>query len=296
MCLSVADRQREANGHHEDRNGQLLRGVQGQENDHAGHVHQKNVCLGCPDVRNGLCVRDLLQPLWGRFFTAVSASRHRFHQWLCRCLGQHDWKTSTNIPPPSRSDCCKILATERSCCDGPSGCHPGLGQQCVVLLFNAGLVWFRNSNLLVLSDKKINKFDASTRKMVLEWPVPDTDCFSCIALPTCGEFITCSSHHTVMLWDSSTHTQFPLIRHPRKISFIAPSPTGQFLIIGCEGGKIAVKIFPSIVVSIVLDQPSGFTRLSNSHSIPPFRNLTFISTTLCLIYGNMINSETSRPC
>ena len=119
----------------------------------------------------------------------------------------------------------------------------------VVPLFNTGLVWYRNSHLLVVSNGKIGKLDATTGATVLEWPAPDIDQFTCVTLPTRDEFFACSSRRAVILMDASTHTQLPTIRHAQKISAIALSPDDRFLAIGGDGGKITVKSLPRIVVS-----------------------------------------------
>ena len=113
---------------------------------------------------------------------------------------------------------------------------------------NTGLVWF-NNHLLVLSDGKIKQFDASTGSTVSEWPVPDTNEFSCIALPKHGEFIACSAKRSVMFWDMSTHAQLSLTQRPQDIRSIALSPDDMFIAIGEEGGEIIIESLSRITVS-----------------------------------------------
>jgi hypothetical protein len=59
-----------------------------------------------------------------------------------------------------------------------------------------GLLWF-NNHLFVLSDSKIKQFEASTGSAVSEWPVPDSNNFSCIGLPKHGRFIAYTTRRTV---------------------------------------------------------------------------------------------------
>lgn len=105
--------------------------------------------------------------------------------------------------------------------------------------FNTGLVWF-NDHLFVVSDSTIMKFEASTGSTVSEWAVPDTNRFSCIALPQNGDFIAYSTIRTVTFWDASTHSQLGLIHHPHDIVSIAISPDDRLLAISGEK-KIAIK-------------------------------------------------------
>ena len=115
--------------------------------------------------------------------------------------------------------------------------------------YNTGLVWL-NNHLLVLSDNEIKRIDASTGSVVSEWPVPDTNTNSCIALPRHGEFITYSTNRTIVFWDTLTHTQFDLIQHPQDIYSIALSPDDQFLAIGGEHGKTATTRLSRITANI----------------------------------------------
>jgi WD40 repeat protein len=106
--------------------------------------------------------------------------------------------------------------------------------------YNTGLVWF-NGHLFVVSDNKIKRLDASTGSAASEWPVPDTNNTSCIALPQHGEFIAYSTNRIVTLWDTSTHTQLGLIQHPQDIYSIALSPDDQFIAIGGECDKTTTR-------------------------------------------------------
>ena len=115
--------------------------------------------------------------------------------------------------------------------------------------YNTGLLWF-NDHLLVVSDGIIKQFEAGSR--VSEWPVPDTNPSSCIALPNRGEFVAYSSaDRTVTFWDTSTHTKLGLIEHPKHIRAIALSPDDQFIAIGGWRGKIIIESLSLIAVSSV---------------------------------------------
>ena len=106
--------------------------------------------------------------------------------------------------------------------------------------YNTGLLWF-NNHLLVVSDGKIKQFEASTGSPVSEWPVPNSDYFSCIALPKHREFIAYSTKHIVTFWDMATHTQLDVIQHPQDIRSIAFSPNDLLIAIGRQDGKIIVE-------------------------------------------------------
>jgi len=110
----------------------------------------------------------------------------------------------------------------------------------VTLWIKTSLVWFHNF-LLFISEGKIKQFEASTGSAVSEWPVPDTDQFSCIALPENGEFIACAAKCTVTFWDTSTHTQLGLIQHSQDICSIAFSPDDLFIAIGGKSGQIIIE-------------------------------------------------------
>ena len=117
--------------------------------------------------------------------------------------------------------------------------------------FNTGLLW-SNNHLFALSDGQIKQFEASsTESAVSEWPVPDTNYFSCIALPKHKEFIANSTDRTVICWDTTTRTQCGLIEHTQGIHSIAISPDDQFLAIGGGGGHIIIRKLSHITVSFV---------------------------------------------
>ena len=115
--------------------------------------------------------------------------------------------------------------------------------------YNTGLLWF-NNHLFVVSDSKIKQLEAYTGSAVSEWPVPDSNGFSCIALPKHGKFIAYSTHRTVTFWDTATHTQLGLIQHPQDISSIAVSQDDRFLAIVGRGGKITINTLVSLVSSL----------------------------------------------
>ena len=117
----------------------------------------------------------------------------------------------------------------------------------VTPLFNIGLLW-SNDHLFVVSDEKIEELDASTGSKVSEWPVPDTNEYSCIALSKHEEFIASSAKRTVTFWDALTHNQLDLIQHPEEISSIALSPDDRFLASGGAGKKITIQSLSHIVV------------------------------------------------
>ena len=109
----------------------------------------------------------------------------------------------------------------------------------VIPWFNDGLLW-SNDHLFVMTDNKIEEFDASTGSKVLEWPVPDTAWHSSIALPKHKQFIIFFAKRTVTFWDTSTHNQLPLtFQHPEDIRSITCSPDDRILAIG-GGGKITI--------------------------------------------------------
>ena len=109
-----------------------------------------------------------------------------------------------------------------------------------VTAFNAGLLW-SNDHLLVVSNQKIEEFDTSSGSKVSEWPLPDTDEYSCIALPKHKQFIASSAKRTITFWDTSTHNQLPLTpQHPEDVRSIAFSPDDRILAIG-GGGKITLS-------------------------------------------------------
>ena len=105
---------------------------------------------------------------------------------------------------------------------------------------NTGILWF-NNHLFVISDSKIKQFEASTGSTVSEWPVPNSNSDSCIALPKHGGFIAYSAKNTVTFWDVSTHAQLGLIQHPQMIRSNVLSPDDRFLAIVEPGGTITIN-------------------------------------------------------
>ena len=121
----------------------------------------------------------------------------------------------------------------------------------VIPYYNNGLLW-SNNHLFALSDGQIKQFEASsTESAVSEWPVPDTNAYSCIALPKHKEFIAYSTNRTVTLWDMTTRTQCGLIEHTQHIYSIAISPDDQLLAIGGREGHIIIRNLAHITVSFV---------------------------------------------
>ena len=113
---------------------------------------------------------------------------------------------------------------------------------------NTGLLW-SNNHLLVVSDKKIEEFDASTGSKVSEWPVSDTDWKSCIALAKHERFTAFSSQRIVTFRDTLTHNQLPLtLQHPEDILSIAFSPDDRILAIG-GGRKMTIQSLSDIDMS-----------------------------------------------
>ena len=111
-----------------------------------------------------------------------------------------------------------------------------------------GLLWF-NDHLFVVSDGRINQFDAYTGSKVSGSPVPDTNNYSCIALPKHGELVTYSAKCAITLWDTSTYSQLNLIQHHQDIRCIALSPDDRFLAFGGADKKITIQSLSHITVS-----------------------------------------------
>ena len=120
----------------------------------------------------------------------------------------------------------------------------------VIPRYNTGLLWF-DDHLLVVSDDEIKEFDAYTGSTVSKSPVPTSDYYSCIALPKHRAFIACSTHRSLTLWDTSTHSQLALIQQPQDIRSIALSPDDHFIAIGGKDGKISINIVSRIFVSVL---------------------------------------------
>ena len=116
--------------------------------------------------------------------------------------------------------------------------------------FNTGLLWSDN-HLFAISDSKIKQLEASTESTVSEWPVPNDDGYSCIALPKHRKFIAYTSKHTATFWDATTHTQLNLIEHTQVIRSIIISPDDRFLAIGGWTGNITIRNLAHITVRFV---------------------------------------------
>jgi len=170
--------------------------------------------------------------------------------------------------------------------------------------YGSGLRWF-NDYLVVVSDGKIKQFEASTGSTVSEWPVPNTNKFSCIALPKRGRFIGCSTNRTVTFWDMATHTQLALTQHLGDIGSIALSPDDSFIAIGGRDAKIVIQSLSHIIVSTISLNCQAYhlfalvivTRGTQSLCFvysPRSRNQTFRSTTLRSILGSSVNSRTQK--
>ena len=114
--------------------------------------------------------------------------------------------------------------------------------------YNTGLLWL-NDHLLVASDNRIKEFNASTKSLISEWPVPSGNSYSSIALPSNKEFIAYSTERTVAFLDTSTHSQLALIHCPQDVRSIAFSPDDRFLAIGGWDGKISIERLSRIIVS-----------------------------------------------
>jgi WD40 repeat protein len=168
----------------------------------------------------------------------------------------------------------------------------------VIPWYNTGLLWFDN-NLFVVSDSKIKQIEASTGSAVSEWPVPDSDEFSCIALSKQGEFIAYSSQRTVTFWDTAAHTQLGLTQHPQDILSIAVSPDDHFLAIGGRNDKITINSLSRIYVSLSrwnMVHMNSFLLRSFFHRIQflVYSTQTFGSTTLRSTLGSTIGSQTRK--
>ena len=142
----------------------------------------------------------------------------------------------------------------------------------VIPYYNTGLLW-SHDHLLVVSNKKIEEFDASTGSKVSEWPVPDTDECSCIALPKHEQFIAYSSQRIVTFRDTLTHNQLPLtLQHPEYISSIAFPPDDRILAIG-GGRNITIQSLSDINMSATFCRAiwslNGFLASASTPSVSP---------------------------
>ena len=137
---------------------------------------------------------------------------------------------------------------------------------------NTGLLW-SHDHLLVVSDKKIEEFDASTGSKVSEWPVPDTGWDSCIALPKHEQFTAFSSQRIITFRDTLTHNQLPLtLQHPEFIHSAAFSPDDRILAIG-GGGEITIQSLSDINMSATfcraISSLNSFLASASSPSVSP---------------------------
>ena len=114
--------------------------------------------------------------------------------------------------------------------------------------YNNGLLWF-NNHIFVVSDTTIKQLDASTGLSVHEWPVPNSDFDSCIAIPRHGKFIACSTSRSVTFWDMSTRLQIGPGKHAENIRSTALSPDNRSLAIGGCYGTIITESLSHFTVS-----------------------------------------------
>ena len=115
--------------------------------------------------------------------------------------------------------------------------------------YDNGLRWF-NNHIFVISGTTIKQLDASTGSTVSEWPVPNSNYYSCIAIPRDGKFIAYSTSRSVTFWDTSTHWQIGLVEHTEDINSITLSPGDRSLAIGGEHGAIMIQTLSLPTVSI----------------------------------------------
>ena len=114
--------------------------------------------------------------------------------------------------------------------------------------YNNGLRWF-NNHIFVVSYSTIKQLDASTGSTVCEWPVSNSDNYSCIVVPRHGKFIAYSTSRSVTFWNTSTHLQIGLVKHTENICSIALSPDNGSLAIGGCYGTIITESLPHFIVS-----------------------------------------------
>ena len=169
------------------------------------------------------------------------------------------------------------------------------------------MLWFDN-RLFVVSDSKIKQFESSTGSTVSEWPVPDSNELSCIALPKHGGFIAYSTQRTVTFWDTATQARLGLIQRSDEIHSIAVSPDGRFLAIGGKHRSITINSLSHITVSILsrcvvvhlnnfiapIIFPCDSILLSHIH--PTFLEPDIRIDDAALRFGSAINSQTRKHC
>ncbi|KAG6375175.1 hypothetical protein JVT61DRAFT_3383 [Boletus reticuloceps] len=118
--------------------------------------------------------------------------------------------------------------------------------------YNTGLLWSNDRRFFIVSENKIKQIDVSTGSTVSEWPVPDSDASTCIALQQHGEFLAYSANRTVTIWDTyDTHTQLDLIQHSQIIRSIAISRDDRFLAIAGERGKFTIRRLPRSLIDLI---------------------------------------------
>ena len=122
------------------------------------------------------------------------------------------------------------------------------GPLTVTSWYNNGLLWF-NNHIFIVSGSTIKQLDASTGSTVYEWPVPNSDFNSCIAIPRHGKFIACSTSRSLTFWDMSTHLQIDLVEYTEDICSIELSSDNRCLAIGGCYGTIIIKGLSYIIVS-----------------------------------------------
>ena len=148
--------------------------------------------------------------------------------------------------------------------------------------YNTGLLW-SNNHLFAISDGKIKEIDASTASAVSEWPLSESDYYSCIALPKHGQFIVYSANRTVTFWDTSSHIQLGHIQHLQDIRSITLSRDDEFIAIGGKGGTVCLS---PIIVSVLFRSIVEHT--SNSDLF------TCRIRSLCLVYTQHLRNQSSR--
>ena len=166
--------------------------------------------------------------------------------------------------------------------------------------YGTGLLW-SNNHLFVVSGNRIQQIDAFTGSVVSQWPLPESDDYSCIALPKHGEFIAYSAKRTVTFWDVSSHTQLGHIQDPQDIRSFALSPNDEFIASGEARGKVCLsRIFASVLFRLIVEHTSNsdpFTRriwtLFLVHT-QDLRSQSLRSMTPRSIHGSSINLRTRK--